>query len=216
MRLLKRVGLVALCAAGAMACAGRVGAAITLYDNGGPDPTQGGFGMGPSSSVANAFILYHQAIVTSITLASYSPYAVQTVDWAILDGPMSAGGNVLASGAQTPVTDAAPVAKEYLSASFDIAPLTLDIGTYWLRLTDAVTSAGCCANWNISNGHASAEVLYKGMVSPIPSEGFQIFGDFTSPQISVTPEPGTWAMMLVGFLAVGSVLRRRRHVGVIA
>jgi hypothetical protein len=207
------LGWAALCAAGVMACAGPAGAAITLYDNGGPDPTQGGWTMAPIGAVANAFILYRQAVVTSITFASYSPYAVQTVDWAILDGPMSAGGNVLASGAQTPVTDAAPVAKEYLSASFDIAPLTLDIGTYWLRLTDAVTSAGCCANWNISNGHASAEVLYKGIVSPIPSEGFQIFGDFTSPQTSVTPEPGTWAMMLLGFSGLGLALRRRRSVG---
>ena len=36
-----------------------------------------------------------------------------------------------------------------------------------------------------------------------------------SPGPAATPEPATWAMMLVGFLAVGSVLRRRRYVGVI-
>jgi hypothetical protein len=49
MKLPKRVGLAALCAAGTMACAGRAGAAITLYDNNDPTHTFSGSGSGLST-----------------------------------------------------------------------------------------------------------------------------------------------------------------------
>ncbi len=52
---------------------------------------------------------------------------------------------------------------------------------------------------------------------------FYIFDDFLgdnrggiSLAVSAVPEPGTWAMMLVGFGAIGATMRRRRRVTAIA
>jgi hypothetical protein len=43
-----------------------------------------------------------------------------------------------------------------------------------------------------------------------PTEGAAVTGNLTF-RVQLVPEPGTWAMMLVGFGAIGLVMRRRRR-----
>jgi hypothetical protein len=50
-------------------------------------------------------------------------------------------------------------------------------------------------------------------VSGTPSELAEIIDDVSFVTVSAVPEPGTWAMMLLGFGAIGWSLRRREETG---
>lgn len=54
-------------------------------------------------------------------------------------------------------------------------------------------------------GIATADVRGRRPTSPLFTLGFT--GDIIAPAV---PEPATWAMMIVGFGAIGSVMRRKR------
>lgn len=61
---------------------------------------------------------------------------------------------------------------------------------------------------NLSNGF-EGDGTFDGRSSFF---AFDILGVDTAAQVGAVPEPGTWALMLVGFGAVGASLRRARHI----
>jgi PEP-CTERM motif len=98
-----------------------------------------------------------------------------------------------------------------LSLGYDIWQSSLDIGgtvvagTYWFTLLNATTPSGDYVFWDQNNGPSAA---YAASNFSIPSESFQIYGTTT-----VTPEPGTSGLMLIGVGLLGLVMRKRIHLG---
>lgn len=66
---------------------------------------------------------------------------------------------------------------------------------------------------NVGSGFDDANAtfnLYRPNFDTSPSLG-QVFARFTLSSVAAVPEPNTWAMMLMGFSAMGVALRRRRR-----
>ena len=90
--------------------------------------------------------------------------------------------------------------------SASISPVTLAAGTYYFNLFNAQGS-GSGTYWDLNNSSPTAYYSYGG--TALPTEvgsnlAFTLFGP-----AGAVPEPGTWAMMLLGFGVVGASLRRR-------
>ena len=87
---------------------------------------------------------------------------------------------------------------------------TLDNGTYWLNLSNAVVNTGDPVYWDENSGeHCTSpgcpSMASENSVGSIPSEAFTLLGT----PIATTPEPGTLALLASGVLALGGFLRRR-------
>ena len=214
MRLSKRVGLAALCAAGTLLLAGQANAATVTVNFSTSDQTwissgAGGAAFGIASTaphLSGSFSFDDTGIIPSTFLK----------DQDVLDRIISlsfTAGNQVYSQADISLTAGSfggfSAELEFRPDGFlqnyalflNIAgnPQIADIYTNFLGLRAAPGSNYVlfCINCSTFTTDPSSPVI-----PPIPS--------------SHTPEPATWVMMLVGFLAVGSVLRRRRYVGVIA
>lgn len=187
--------------------------AAVLYDGGAVNGTIGGRTIGYYNyMVADSFSLAAKSVVDGVTFGSWTTGGdlLNTIDWAVLDGAMSAGGNVIASGT------AAPSHSALLSGgwgyynvrdeAFSIAPLTLNAGTYWLRLSNGATQNNRPVYWDINYGPSIAEQHsgYGQGTYRTESNSFQVLGG------AGVPEPAAWALMLTGFFGAGVMLRNRR------
>jgi len=91
---------------------------------------------------------------------------------------------------------------------------SLNAGTYWLNLQNAVTREGNPVYWDENSGPSLAS---QNMVGTIPSESFTLLGSFelkNSPdgsQQSSTPEPSSILMLGAGILSVASLFRLKIH-----
>ena len=64
---------------------------------------------------------------------------------------------------------------------------------------------------NLSNGFQDSG-SFNGRTN---AWAFDILNVNSAAQVGAVPEPGTWALMLIGFGAVGASLRRRRSVSAV-
>ena len=86
---------------------------------------------------------------------------------------------------------------------------TLNAGTYWLNLNNAVVSTGDPVYWDENSGPSSASENYLGT---IPSESFTLDpGNDTTvtTTTSSTPEPSSVMLFGSGALGLAGVLRRK-------
>ncbi len=79
--------------------------------------------------------------------------------------------------------------------SFNLAPAS--VGSFSLLTLGATTLA------------SGMYTLTFAGTNPVPGGSYD--GTLMINQVSGVPEPGTWGMMLLGFGAMGLVVRRRRH-----
>ena len=167
----------------------------------------------------------------SVALATASPaYAgekstkqvMATVDSSsmIIDGPTTVGSETTIG-----FTDAgldSPTFTEWLTFTNDLAgvyALTLDTSSSGIDFTSAILTGpggpyelveefdnGISEFWNLSSLFLEAGTYTLTINGDNDSTG-SLGGTVT---INAVPEPGTWAMMLLGFGAAGFAMRRRR------
>jgi hypothetical protein len=87
---------------------------------------------------------------------------------------------------------------------FAITPVTYDIGPDWLSTDDSSYAGGTGFAFDSSQPNFTATNLGADF-------GFRTYVD---PSIAAAvPEPAGWALMIGGFGAIGTAMRRRRRVG---
>ena len=89
---------------------------------------------------------------------------------------------------------------------------TLNAGTYWLNLQNAVTNSGDPAFWDENSGPSMAS---ENSVGSIPSESFTVLGSSSSSTTTSTtttsvPEPSSIMLLGSGILGLAGLLRRKR------
>ena len=117
------------------------------------------------------------------------------------------GGTLLASGSQPTSTSG----LEFID--FEFAPILLTTGTYYFL---EFNFSGA-SNQNFFYDQTGAEPYSQPGFTGIDGTSSGYTGNFVlariqlNPSQSAVPEPSTWAMMLIGFGAVGYGKRRRRR-----
>lgn len=151
-----------------------------------------------SQTVADSFVLMGPAAVTGVQFLEWAGPGENpiSVEWAILNG-VPGSGTVLASG-----TAVGGDTFLYLNSlffgvylvSFDITPLELSAGTYWLALGNALVTDFGVGFWDINGGPSSAWTSLSGDVTSCGSHptgrcsnSFEIIG--------AVPEPSSLALM---------------------
>jgi hypothetical protein len=186
------------------------GAAQTqvAYTNGPTSGTQSAWTINFGFSVTNSFTLNSATTITGFTFGGWNFQGDTTsaVDWGISTSNDYAisGTALLTAGAAT--TNGYGFDVRDYSAS--IAPPTLAAGTYWFSLQNAAVANGDAAYWDINNGPS---VAYENNIGNVdgnlfPGTNSTAFTLLTSQ----APEPASWALMLIGFSAVGGAMRARK------
>ena len=170
------------------------------------------------------------SLAASAALASASPaYAgksnVQTLPAVddcsmICDGPTTVGSETTIGFTEAGLDN--PTFTEWLTFTNDLAgvyALTLDTSSSGIDFTSAILTGpggpyelveefdnGIAEFWNLSSLFLEAGT-YTLTINGDNSSTGSLGGTVT---INAVPEPGTWAMMLLGFGAAGYAMRRRK------
>lgn len=183
--------------------------AATVYDNGPVDGTNTAYTINHSLTVANSFTLGASTTLTGMDFGTWTSvgHYVTSVDWGIYHGDPNATGTVIARG--TASAAATFLFTTSLYGGYDITsnliaftPVALAAGTYWVALSEAISTDGNYVYWDENGGPSLASQSGNDAVEG--SESFRLFGS------SMVPEPASWVLMIAGLGAVGGVLRRRR------
>jgi len=164
----------------------------TLYDNG-PDGDVGYYDVNFGAVVTNSFSLSSGATVSGATLTIYAVddgNPPERLRWSITTEPL--GGRVLGQGFVhlTVLEDPYPTRFQFFAwkVGFAIPNLVLPAGTYYLQIQNVVTFWDTYSFWAQSSG-GSSNAYYEaigqngaGGVSEVPSESFQINGQWSSEQ----------------------------------
>lgn len=167
--------------------------------------------------------------VESLSFFGYQSFAASAftftgATWAIVSGDVNAG-TVLASGTGAAVTNGGLAGYRVTATTLtntdraifrvdvDIPDITLAPGNYWLRW--GLTGSAASGPWQppTSDGMVGNAVqsLANAAFNPVVDAGDGLGVEFPFIiQGSVVPEPGTYALMLAGGLAVAGFVRRRR------
>lgn len=154
------------------------------------------------------------ALVAALTVMASPAQAIQTI---LISGPSGTFGNddVTAAGAFTNTFNfLTPVGFNLANATISSSALggnNIDFTSVLLNGTAFTMSAP----GTFENGTLSAISLIAGANNTLTVNGTNtgnsaFSGTLTFAAQSAVPEPGTWAMMLLGFGAVGFSMRRKR------
>lgn len=117
---------------------------------------------------------------------------------------------VLSSSISAVDSQGASSSPTILRGHADFAPLSLAAGTYWFGMSSAGPDIGWNFNFDVPgvtnmwqlNGD-TLQFSFNDVSFPTQA-AFRLYGG------GVVPEPASWALMIIGFGAVGGALRRRR------
>jgi hypothetical protein len=158
------------------------------------------------------FTLAHAATVDGMEIFT-NPAFVSFDEQLTIKIRNDAGGLPAATNLFTTTTPVSQIQSEPGQPGFVVrvfgsfAPVLLQAGTYWIGMSGAVNELGIYAFDSQPNGAADQHQLNGDALNITPQVGnlaFRVHGN----RIAV-PEPATWALMILGFGAVGAASRRR-------
>ena len=193
-----------------------------LYNNG-MFPCNGG--CTDAWTISNGFVTSDTISLTANgTVTGFDIWAwefpmdrVLRIQWSITSSEN--GGTVYGSGA-TLVLDHGGQLNEY---GYDVDKVTLTgihvnlaRGTYWLNLTNAVTTMHDPVYWDENSGYACTSpgcpsLASETQVGTIPSETFDVHGVYQhdGDQQSKAPKPGTLVVLTSGLIGLVVTVRRQ-------
>ena len=200
---MKNLVRVLTAAAFMVSVAGRASADPIVYNNGGPNGIDG-FAMGDFNE-ADDFTLSGTTIITDVhfwnlqgTVDDYSG----SIAWAIYNNASGAPGSVVASGVASPThtsTGGSVSGLGEYTNDFNIAPLTLGLGHYWISLHDGPLTNNTFRDfyWETANPNGTLSSMAYDLVGtpgwfPNSSElAFNLTGQ-------AIPEPTSLALLATG------------------
>ena len=142
----------------------------------------------------------------------------------VIDGPTTVGTETTIGFTESGLDS--PTFSEWLTFTNDLAgvyALTLDTSSVGIDFTSAILTGpggpyelieefdnGISEFWNLSDLFLDAGT-YTLTINGNNSSTGSLGGTVTINAVNAVPEPGTWAMMLIGFGAAGFAMRRRRQ-----
>ncbi len=181
---------------------------IILYDSGPISGSMGAYILNYGSLLSDSFTLQDAANLVRAQVGLWVRKGDQPTGlvWSI---GAQAFGDEISSGTAL-LTN--PVFLTTAGSSYDVYAAdfslggTLSAGTYWLTLQKGKTQNNDFLGWDRNDGPSQAWQDFFGVVAPVNSESFMIYGE---PLSSPVPEPGT---MLLFVSAIPGLWRLRRRV----
>ena len=201
---------------------------LDLYSNGPINGNFDAFGIGGVGvSVSDSFVLTSASTVTGVDFGAwtydFADKSVTSVQWSIgtTPGDLSLGTGTADTtdtffGTSTNTLFGAGVFTVD-SDSFSTGNISLGAGAYYLTLQNAVTApVNTQAYWDVNNGPSSA--FYNAdSPNPIPFANYEVVCttcseafDIQGTTGTVTPEPDSYAVLILGFGGVILAVRSRR------
>jgi PEP-CTERM motif-containing protein len=198
--------------------------AQSLYFNGSTNGTTDAWTINFGFVVSDTFPISSDS--TTITGAEFAMWLVEgdTLESAQLSITSGENGGTSYFNQTVSFTQSGCSANQYeydVCNESTVFEATLNTGTYWLNLQNAVTAEGEPVYWDENSGPSSAS---ESEVGTIPSESFTLLGacsqgasggcgTTTSTSTSTTgtsvPEPSSIMLFGSGILGLASVVRRR-------
>jgi PEP-CTERM motif len=189
----------------------------TVYDNGPIDGNTDAWTINFGFVVSDSFTLDSHTPITGLSFGSwmFEGDVLQTADVSITSDEF--GGTTFYTGTVN-LTQSGCVANGF---GFNVCTETgsfsgpsLNAGTYWLNLQNAVVSNGDPVYWDENGGASSGS---ENSVGTIPSEAFTLMGTGagtgtgtgTGTGPGTTPEPSSIMLFGSGILGLAGVLRRK-------
>jgi hypothetical protein len=161
----------------------------------------------------------NQVLLFNFNVGSSSQVTLRTYSYA---GGTNAAGTVIASGGFDPIlalfNSSGALIDENDDGGANVPADPLTGSTYDTFLTALLAPGSYTVSVQAFSNFAIGPNLSNGFEGDGTFDGrssffaFDILGVDTATQVGAVPEPGTWAMMLVGFGAIGASMRRARRI----
>lgn len=190
-----------------------------IYDNGQATlSSSGGYSISGNLFTANSFTLTNAVTIQSMSFACYisANQRVASLNWYILSSPFNAASASLFQGSASSLQSTRVYGAgnyEIDEVSFNVSSFTLQPGTYWLALGNALTSGGGRSYWMSDPSANSSKNLFvvrnlgqvgANVYSLSGSAAFRLYGT------AAIPEPSSYALLGLGVLVTLVAARRKR------